>query len=224
MNTKDLKILAFGLTDDSAIDKNTFFPALSAVKAEMQGIDQVISDSKIVLNENFTSQQLTQKLRQYKPEILHLATHARFGYDSKQTYLISGEQKKNNRKTQKFNKTITLGNLYQIIQNTQSDDNEVLELLTLTGCQTAVGSQRDALGIAGVSLQAGARSSVASLWNIDDEATASIIVQFYDNLRQGMSKAQALQATQKKWLAENSQGRYAHPGYWAPFVLVGNWL
>ena len=224
LNTKDLKILAFGLTDDSAIDKNTFFPALSAVKAEMQGIDQVISDSKIVLNENFTSQQLTQKLRQYKPEILHLATHARFGYDSKQTYLISGEQKKNNRKTQKYNKTITLGNLYQIIQNTQSDDNEVLELLTLTGCQTAVGSQRDALGIAGVSLQAGARSSVASLWNIDDEATASIIVQFYDNLRQGMSKAQALQATQKKWLAENSQGRYAHPGYWAPFVLVGNWL
>lgn len=224
LNTKDLKILAFGLTDASAIDKNTFFPALSAVKAEMQGINQVISDSKILLNQNFTSEQLTQKLRQYKPDILHLATHARFGYDSKQTYLIAGEQKKNNPKTQKYNKTITLGNLYKIIQNTQSNDNEVLELLTLTGCQTAVGSQRDALGIAGVSLQAGARSSVASLWNIDDEATASIIVQFYDNLRQGMSKAEALQATQKNWLAENPKGRYAHPGYWAPFVLVGNWL
>ena len=224
LNTKNLKILAFGLTDASAVDKNTFFPALSAVKAEMQGINQVISDSKILLNQNFTSQQLTQKLRQYKPEILHLATHARFGYDSKQTYLISGEQKNKTGKQQKYNKTITLGNLYQIIQNTQSDDNEVLELLTLTGCQTAVGSQRDALGIAGVSLQAGARSSVASLWNIDDEATASIIVQFYDNLRQGMSKAEALQTTQKNWLAENSQGRYAHPGYWAPFVLVGNWL
>jgi len=224
LNSENLKILAFGLTDASAIDKNTFFPALSAVKAEMQGINQVISDSKILFNQNFTSQQLTQKLRQYKPEILHLATHARFGYDSKQTYLISGEQKKNTGQTQKYNKTITLGNLYQIIQNIQSDDNEVLELLTLTGCQTAVGSQRDALGIAGVSLQAGARSSVASLWNIDDEATASIIVQFYDNLRQGMSKAEALQATQKNWLAENSQGRYAHPGYWAPFVLIGNWL
>ena len=223
LNTKDLKILAFGLTDASAIDKNTFFPALSAVKAEMKGINQVISDSKILVNENFTSQNLNQKLRQYKPDILHLATHARFGYDSMQTYLIAGEQKKNIGKTQKFNKTITLENLYQIIQNTQSD-NEVLELLTLTGCQTAVGSQRDALGIAGVSLQAGARSSVASLWNIDDESTATIIVQFYDNLRQGMSKAEALQATQKKWLAENSQGSYAHPGYWAPFVLIGNWL
>ncbi|MEO1762908.1 MAG: CHAT domain-containing protein [Cyanobacteria bacterium J06629_18] len=224
LNTKNLKILAFGLTEDSAIDNNTFFPPLSAVEAEMQGINKVISDSKILLNQDFTSQKLTQKLRQYKPKILHLATHARFGYDSKQTYLISGEQKKNTAKEQKYNKTITLGNLYQIIQNTQSDDNEILELLTLTGCQTAVGSQRDALGIAGVSLQAGARSSVASLWNIDDAATASIIVQFYDNLRQGMSKAQALQATQKKWLAENSQGRYAHPGYWAPFVLIGNWL
>jgi len=224
LNTKNLKILAFGLTDASAIDKNTYFPPLGAVKAEMQGINKVISGSKILLNQNFTSQQLKQKLRQYKPDILHLATHARFGYDSKQTYLIAGEQKKNTDKTQKYNKTITLRNLYQIIQNTQSDDNEILELLTLTGCQTAVGSQRDALGIAGVSLQAGARSSVASLWNIDDEATAAIIVQFYDNLRQGMSKAEALQATQKNWLAQNTKGRYAHPGYWAPFVLIGNWL
>ncbi|MBV6626080.1 MAG: CHAT domain-containing protein [Rivularia sp. (in: Bacteria)] len=224
LNSKNLKILAFGLTDASAIDKNTYFPPLGAVKAEMQGINKVISNSKILLNENFTSQQLQQKLRQYQPDILHLATHARFGYDSAQTFLIAGEQKKNIDKTQKYNKTISLGNLYQIIQNTQQDDNEVLELLTLTGCQTAVGSQRDALGIAGVSLQAGARSSVASLWNIDDEATARIIVQFYDNLRQGMSKAEALQTTQKNWLAENSQGRYAHPGYWAPFVLIGNWL
>ncbi|AFY57181.1 hypothetical protein Riv7116_4768 [Rivularia sp. PCC 7116] len=220
LDTQGLKLLAFGLTDASAIDKNTFYPPLGAVKAEMQGINKVIPNNKILLNKNFTSEQLKQKLRDYQPNLLHLATHARFGYDSQQTFLIAGEQKPTNN----YNKTITLGNLYKIIRNTQSGDHQALELLTLTGCQTAVGSQRDALGIAGVSLQAGAKSAVASLWNIDDEATAKLIVQFYDNLRQGMSKAEALQATQRAWLAENPKGRYSHPGYWAPFVLVGNWL
>ncbi len=223
LNKKALKVLAFGLTDASAIDKNTFFPPLSAVKAEMQGINQVMPDSKILLNQNFTSQQLTQKLTKYKPNILHLATHARFGYDSKQTFLIAGEQKdsaiNSQQKIQNYNETITLGKLYQIIQNIRNDDNEVLELLTLTGCQTAVGSKRDALGIAGVSLQAGAKSSVASLWYIDDEVTARLIVQFYENLRQGMTKAAALQATQKTWLAQNSKGTLFPPRLLGTFCI-----
>ena len=238
LNNQALKVLAFGLTNPSAIDEKTFFPPLNAVKAEMQGISKIIPYSKIFLNQNFTSQLLEQKLLKHKPTILHLATHARFGYDSRQTFLITGAQKdvaKNNpdnlsanpkqqQKIQNYNETITLGKLYQIIQSTKGNDQQMLELLTLTGCQTAAGSKRDALGIAGVSVQAGAKSSVASLWNIDDEATARLIVQFYENIRQGMSKAEALQATQKTWLAQNSKGRYSHPGYWAPFILVGNWL
>lgn len=236
LNNQALEILAFGLTNPSAIDKNTFFPPLSGVKAEMQGISKVIPYSKIFLNQNFTSPNLKQKLQKHKPNILHLATHARFSYDLQQTFLVTGEKKdtaKNNpdninlnpkQKTPKYNKTITLKELYRIIKTTQSYESKVLELLTLTGCQTAIGSQRNALEIAALSLQAGVKSTVASLWNIDDEATARLIVDFYKNLRQGMTKAEALQAAQKTWLAQNSTGRYSHPGYWAPFILVGNWL
>ncbi|MEO1559567.1 MAG: CHAT domain-containing protein, partial [Cyanobacteria bacterium J06632_19] len=68
------------------------------------------------------------------------------------------------------------------------------------------------------------KSTVASLWNIDDAATARLIVDFYQNLLGGMSKAEALQAAQKKWLVRNSAAPYSHPGYWAPFILVGDWL
>ncbi len=226
LNSKALKILAFGLTNPSAIDKNIFFPPLSGVKAEIEGISKAIPYSKIFLNQKFTSRNLKQKLQKHKPNILHLATHARFNYDSQQTFLVTGEKKVDVNPEQlisKYNKTITLKELYKIIKTTKSH-NDKLELLTLTGCQTAIGSQRDALGIAGLSLQAGVRSTVASLWNIDDKSTATLIVNFYKNLRQGMSKARALQAAQKTWIAQNSTGRYSHPGYWAPFILVGDWL
>lgn len=237
LNHKALKILAFGLTNPSAINQNTFFPPLSGVKAEMQGIRKAIPYSKIFLNQKFTSGNLKQKLQKHhKANILHLATHARFNYNSQETFLVTGEKKgstKNNpdninlnpqQRIPKYNKTISLGELYKIIKTTYSHDDKVLDILTLTGCQTAIGIRRDAVLIAGLSLQPGVRSIVASLWNINDGATARLIVDFYDNLRQGMSKAEALQAAQKTWLVRNSTGRYSHPGYWAPFILVGDWL
>jgi len=99
-----------------------------------------------------------------------------------------------------------------------------IELLTLSVCKTAVGDDRAALGLAGVAvaLKAGARSALASLWFVDDEATYLTITEFYRQLRQqGLPKAQALQAAQVNML---KQKRYAHPAYWSPFVLIGNWL
>ncbi|PSB26505.1 CHAT domain-containing protein [Stenomitos frigidus] len=122
---------------------------------------------------------------------------------------------------QTFNEKLTMNALYEMIRSKRHD--QPLELLTLTACETAVGSDRDALGIAGISLQAGARSTVASLWQVDDQATAQLITHFYEGLKQGMSRAKALQATQKIWLQKHAGERH-HPGYWAALILVGNWL
>jgi len=99
---------------------------------------------------------------------------------------------------------------------------EKVELLTLSACQTAVGDERAALGLAGVAIKSGARSALASLWFVDDEATSKLIAEFYKQLQSpALSKAQALQNAQKK-LA--SQKKFRHPAYWAPFLLIGNWL
>ncbi|OQW91680.1 MAG: hypothetical protein BWK78_03935, partial [Thiotrichaceae bacterium IS1] len=90
-------------------------------------------------------------------------------------------------------------------------------------CKTAVGNDKAALGLAGVALKAGARSAIATLWFVDDEATSIVISEFYQQLLHGggLSKAKSLQNAQKKLIV---QDRYWHPGYWAPFLLIGNWL
>ena len=98
-----------------------------------------------------------------------------------------------------------------------------LELLTLSACKTAVGDDKAALGLAGIAVKAGARSAIATLWFVDDEATSIAVADFYRQLLQkpGLSKAKALQIVQKKLIA---QDRYWHPSYWGPFLLIGNWL
>lgn len=66
------------------------------------------------------------------------------------------------------------------------------------------------------------KSAVASLWAINDEATVKLMTEFYSQISQTeLTKAQALQQAQLKLIG---QADYNHPAYWAPFLLVGNWL
>ena len=89
------------------------------------------------------------------------------------------------------------------------------------GCETAAGDDRAALGLAGVAVQSGARSAVASLWSISDAATAELVPNFYAQLREAQgNKAQRLQTAQLQLI--NSQ-RFQHPSFWAPFLLIGDW-
>ncbi|NJM56830.1 MAG: CHAT domain-containing protein [Synechococcales cyanobacterium RU_4_20] len=72
--------------------------------------------------------------------------------------------------------------------------------------------------------QSGIGSTVASLWLVEDEATAIMMPQFYRHWEAGEGRASALQSMQKDWLSKTQNSPYRHPGYWAPFILVGNWL
>lgn len=217
-----LQVLAFGLTTASTIDENTFFSPLSAVKSEIDQIQNLIPGSQALMDENFTRQRLQQELQMNHRPVLHLATHAKFGFDARETFLVTGGTTNSKLSSRRFNEILSMNELYQTMRQTQTGQSE-LDLLTLTGCETAAGSDRDALGIAGVAVQAGAKSAIASLWRVEDEATATLITQFYQHLRTGMSKAEALQAAQTEWLKTYPTGRYNHPGYWAPFILIGNW-
>ncbi len=93
-------------------------------------------------------------------------------------------------------------------------------LVVLSACETQLGSQSrgdDIVGLNRAFMYAGARSVIASLWTVDDEATSLLMQAFYTKLKQGMTKARALQAAQSE-----TRKKYPHPYYWAGFVLTGD--
>jgi CHAT domain-containing protein len=111
--------------------------------------------------------------------------------------------------------------LGEAIGRTRFHDRPI-ELLTLSACETAQGDERAALGLAGVAIQAGARSALGTLWSVNDVASAKLVGEFYGQLHgQPISKAMALQRAQQKVLRDANHG---HPYFWAPFLLIGNWL
>jgi CHAT domain-containing protein len=96
-----------------------------------------------------------------------------------------------------------------------------LELLTLSACDTSAGDERAALGLSGMAVRAGARSTLGTLWPVNDDATAELVGRFYRELsRPGGSRAEALRRAQLAALAEPD---FAHPSYWSPFVMIGSW-
>lgn len=94
-------------------------------------------------------------------------------------------------------------------------------LVTLSACRTAIGETVTGEGMVGLArafFHAGASSVAASLWNVEDEASAELMVRFYAGLRAGRSQAAALREAR---LALRRDERHRHPYYWAPFVLLG---
>ena len=160
-------------------------------------------------NQDFRLASMQQELKETPYSIVHIASHGQFASDVRNTFLLT------------FDDKLTMDRLERFMALGQYRDQPV-ELLTLSACQTAAGDDRAALGLAGVAVKAGARSVVATLWFINDQASAQLVTEFYRQLRDpDVSKAKALQQAQVQLLSDR---RYQHPGYWSPFLLIGNWL
>jgi CHAT domain-containing protein len=207
LTRKELKTLALGLSKASKIDDQSF-PPLPNVKQEITEVQSFFAESTGLLNANFTRQRMQQELTKTSYPIVHIATHGQFSSEPKDTFLVTGNNEK-----------LTISELDRIIRRTATR-NEPVDLITLTACQTAVGDERAALGLAGVAIQAGASSALASLWSISDEVTPAVVKDFYLGLQaEHLNKAEALQKAQ---LALIDQG--VAPAFWSPFILIGNWL
>ncbi len=168
-----------------------------------------IEGGDVLLNDEFTRSRFANDLKSGRYDIVHIASHGQFGTDPSRTFVLAYDGK------------LTMDDLELDIKYGPPRENP-LELLILSACETASGDDRDALGLAGVALKAGARSALATLWYINDVASGELVTDFYKALRGGrLSKAQALRAAQ---LALAADPRFAHPAYWAPFLLIGNWL
>lgn len=203
LNRDKLRFLTAGLTKSVQ-----GFPPLPYVADEVESIQRLYKSDQI-MNNDFQASRLERELREGRYGGLHIATHGRFSTEVNNSFLLT------------FDGKLTMQTLDQLIGLFRFRQ-EPLELLTLSACQTGVGDDRAALGLAGVALKAGARSALATLWFINDEASAALISEFYRQLRNpALSKAVALQRAQLKLLSDRV---YEHPAYWSPFLLLNNWL
>ncbi|MDQ3253518.1 MAG: CHAT domain-containing protein, partial [Acidobacteriota bacterium] len=99
-----------------------------------------------------------------------------------------------------------------------------VDLVVLSACRTALGKTVRGEGLIGLTrgfMYAGASRVVASLWKVDDEATAELMKRFYGNmLQQGMTPAAALRAAQN---SIRQEPQWRSPYYWAAFTLQGEY-
>ena len=180
-----------------------FYP-LSFVGPELEQVSQILQGPKLQ-DQTFALANIQSKFSESDYSVVHFATHGLFSSDFRKSFLLAHDDK------------FTMSRLEQALSGQQG-----LDLLVLSACETAAGDDRAALGLAGVAIQAGAESALASLWSISDEGTAELIPIFYENLySEGKSKAESLRQAQLKLLRDP---RFDHPVFWAPYILIGNWI
>ncbi|WP_017319452.1 CHAT domain-containing protein [Mastigocladopsis repens] len=209
-----LKALTAGLSkirDDFPAHEG--FRPLSNVELELEQIEKFGVSSRELLNDKFTSTEIKKEILASRvPPIVHLATHGQFSSRVEDTFILSWDSR------------INVKQLSDLLRDNTQYQGRPIELLVLSACETASGDNRAALGLAGIAVRAGARSTLATLWAVEDKSTAQIMGEFYHQLEQAkktkVNKAEALRQAQ---LALTTNQQYKHPHYWAPFVLVGNW-
>jgi len=99
------------------------------------------------------------------------------------------------------------------------------ELVVLSACSTGQGDVRTGEGVYGLQRSltvAGARSTLLSLWKVEDAATAEFMVRYYKRLKAGEARSDALAAVQKEF-RDGAIPAWKHPYYWAAWQLVGDW-
>jgi CHAT domain-containing protein len=203
LNREQVNLLSIGLTEGVQ-----GFSPLPNVEQEVKGIQDLFG-GKILMNEEFLVSNLERGMKEENFTIIHIASHGKFENEAKDSFVLT------------YDKKLTMDRLGELIGLFQFRQVP-LDLLTLSACQTAAGDERSALGLAGVAVKAGARSALATLWFISDEASSKLINNFYVRLKESsLSKAQALREAQVALLEHPI---YRHPGYWAPFLLINNWL
>ena len=196
-STSELKALVFGLSNPQSQ-----FSILSMIREEAERVHQIIGGKKY-LNRDFTISNLKQQLAKNYYSVVHLATHAYFAGNTEDSFLLAYDGK------------ISIFDLEQFLNN-----QRVIELLVLSACETAMGSERSLLGLAGVAARSGVKSTLGSLWQVQDDEQSEMILRFYDYWTSPeYNKATALQKIQIEQIKQ-----FAHPQQWAALSLIGDYL
>ncbi|MHC5595838.1 MAG: CHAT domain-containing protein [Nostoc sp.] len=202
---------------------------LPAVPLELSRLVSKLWQGKLLLDKQATLENLKTIRRQQPFGIIHMATHADFATGAlSNSYIQLWEDK------------LRLNQLRQLRLN----EPEV-EMLVLSACRTALGDEESELGFAGLAVLAGVKTTVASLWSVNDAGTAALMTKFYENLKTAPIKAEALRQAQVAMAkgqiyikdgqvqglgvvgnlplpADSADESLMHPYYWAGFTMVGN--
>lgn len=206
---KSMSVLAGAFADTTLTyqinigDRVLSYSGLSAAHQEIENLTKV-ANTQSLFDQNFTPERTLSAIAGHS--VLHLATHAQFVVGQpEESFILFGS-----------GQTV---NLKELRQWSLPD----VDLVVLSACQTATsteGEGKEILGLGYQIQQTGASAVLASLWSVDDTATAALMNQFYIALAAGQSKAQALRTAQQQ-LINNS---FNNPHNWAGFILIGNGL
>ncbi|MEE4154314.1 MAG: CHAT domain-containing protein [Erythrobacter sp.] len=204
---ESLRVLSVSLERAVELPAGTF-PALSGTSAEARIAAGIGRGRGSLMIENFGRDDLVGALQGQAIDVLHLATHASFNGGSDRSFIVADGA------------AIYLSELRELI-DTNAVRGGTLDLIVLSACETAIGDDEASMGLAGAAVQAGARSALASLWQVSDLGTAELMRQFYARYATGASKADAMRGAQLALLGGGDE--FADPNIWAAFTLLGSW-
>ena len=209
----ELQTLTAGLSETRPdFEPHQGFDPLPNVPQELENVAKVGSNVRSLLNAEFTQTALKQEINSSRSPVVHLATHAKFSSKAEDTFILAWDER------------INIQQLDELLRDDTLQQRTPIEILVLSACETAEGDDKATLGLAGVAVKAGARSTLATLWRVVDQSTAQIMTEFYHQLEQSQTiqtnKAEALRQAQLSLIKDE---KYNHPHFWSPFVLIGNW-
>ncbi|MBD1847409.1 CHAT domain-containing protein [Cyanobacteria bacterium FACHB-63] len=225
-----------GVQNRRSADLGNFkFPPLAAARQEAQAIKAVFPDTKILQGQQATE----TALKQLRGEsILHLATHGFFIPDQP-VELNANELNQPQTVRQLENPLLRSGIAlagFNDRQQTASPDDGVLtalevagldlqgtQLVVLSACQTGLGDVKVGEGVYGLRralVIAGSQTQVLSLWLVSDAKTQELMTKYYQKLKTGQGRHEALRQAQLELLNDPN---HRHPYYWASFVPSGDW-
>lgn len=197
---KNPQIAAFGNPDGS----------LASAEKEVKNIKEIYPETKTFIRNEATEDKIKNLPNTFS--ILHFATHGVLDYDEpKNSYLVMAKSGNSDGK-------------FQIRELFGQELMDNLNLVILSACQTAVIDKKrehhnDPVSPASAFINQGVKSVIATLWNVDDDATALLMENFYKNIKT-MNLTDALRKAQVD-LSKNP--KYSSPYFWSPFILIGNW-
>ena len=205
---RPLNALSAGLVEPPEEFRQQFASLLN-VPQELQKIQEVVVENEQLLNQEFNRENLEKQMSSNQFKVIHLATHGQFSSQAEKTFILASDG------------AINIKQLDSLFRSREPNQSRIIDLLVLSACETAPGDNRAVLGLAGMAVRAGARSTIASLWSLNDQSAVEFMGHFYEQLIQGKSRAEALRQAQLAFL-KNKNG-YDAPLYWAPYILVGDW-
>ncbi len=181
--------------------------ALPGVKVEVDTLGSLLKGT-VLLDSQFTAGRFRDEAESGAYRIVHVASHGIFGGSAETSFLLA------------YDELLTMSNLQSLLKSDQVQKRPI-ELLSLSACETAEGNDRAPLGISGAAIKARAKSVLGTLWPVNDAAAKAMMIKTYQGIAlEKLSKTEALRQAQMS-LINNPE--LAHPFFWAPFVLIGNW-